>query len=106
MLPNLTDVVLLGRAGLGDGKMHFSSMLSSSDVQYEIIKSQDKKQLLECAYAYSLAKKTYADETGNICYDDFSEGVEAMLSNFDFDREEVDMKIRSLYYINNEENGM
>ena len=106
MLPNLTDVVLLGRAGLGDGKMHFSSMLSSSDVQYEIIKSQDKKQLLECAYAYSLAKNTYADETGNICYDDFSEGIEAMLSNFDFDREEVDMKMRSLYYINNEENGM
>ncbi len=106
MLPNLTDIVLLGRAGLGDGKMHFSSILSSSDVQYEIIKSKDKKQLLECAYVYSLAKKAYADETGDVVCDDFSEGIDAMLSAFDFDREEADMKMRSLYYINNEENGL
>ena len=104
-LPNLTDVVLLGRAGLGDGKMHFSSMLCSSDVQYEMVKTKDKKHLLECAYAYASARKKSHGELQNIANADFFDGIDAMLSDFDFDREEADMKIRSLYYINNEENG-
>lgn len=104
-LPNLTDVVLLGRVGLGDGKMHFSSMLCSSDVQYEIINTRDKKHLFECAYVYISVKKMYAGELDSAGKDDFYDGIDAMLTAFDFDREEADMKIRSLYYINNEENG-
>lgn len=105
-LPNLTDVILLGRAGLGDGKMHFSSLLCSSEVEYEVISNSQKKDLLECAYAYIKAQKESASDVGEIGENVFSDGIEAMLTSFGFDRKEADLKIRSLYYINNEENGV
>ena len=105
-LPNLTDVILLGRAGLGDGKMHFSSLLCSSEVEYEVISDSSKKDLLECAYAYIKAQSQSNEDSADVCENIFSDGVDAMLTSFGFDRQEMDLKIRSLYYIKNEENGV
>ena len=105
-LPYLTDVVLLGRAPISDGKMHFSSLLCSSEVEYEVVRGESKQQLLECAYIYTLAKSYDCVESGSVKEKAFEKGLESMLSSFGFDRKGVDMKIRSLYYINNEENGI
>ena len=104
-LPHLTDVVLLGRAAISDGKMHFSSLLCSSEVEYEVIKDKNKQYLLEGAYAYIMAQRAYKSGARELNEYKFDGGIEGMLHSFSFDKQEANMKIRSLYYINNEGNG-
>lgn len=96
-LQNITDILLLGKAPISDGKWHYSSMLRSASVMNICDISEDSRVLLECAYAYTAARKAYFGE-GYVC-DELDGGIEGMLSEFDFDKQRTDMKIKSLYYV-------
>lgn len=105
-LPKLTDIVLLGRAPLSDGKMHYSSMLCSAEVTNEPNKIDNKQNLFECVYAYLCAEKNHFASKAQVRERVFEGGIENMLTSFGFDRREADLKFKSLYYIHNDENSL
>lgn len=99
VLPALTDILLLGRAPLTDGKMHYSSMLCSAKVSNgDFSDLNERVKLLECLYAYMLSEKEhYGDDHAYMSKYYF--GIDEMLDNFNFDRKEADMKFKSFYYV-------
>lgn len=105
-LPKLTDLVLLGRAPLSDGKMHYSSLLCSAEVTNQPNGIKNKQDLFECLYAYVCAEKNYFASQAQVRERVFEGGIQNMLSAYGFDRRESDLKFKSLYYIYNEENQL
>lgn len=96
-LQNVTDILLLGKAPISDGELHYSSMLRSASVINTCDMSEDSRILLECAYAYVQARKEHFD-IRYVC-DELDGGIDGMLTELDFDRQRTDMKIKSLYYV-------
>ena len=101
-LPKLTDMVLLGRAPISDGKMHYSSVLCSAEVTNEANGMQNKEKLLECAYAFICAEKSFGSKNAQIRERVFEGGIEDMLTLFGFDKKQADMTFTSLYYMYDE----
>ena len=105
-LPKLTDIVLLGRAPLSDGKMHYSSLLCSAEVTNEPNGIKNQQKLFECVYAYLLAERNHYASQAQVRERVFEGGIENMLNTFGFDRREADLKFKSLYYIYNDESSL
>ena len=100
ILTGYSDVFLLGKSGICDGKLHVSGLfLSGRKLDISAIEGKPDRthRLCECVYTY--LKVTSGRDISDI----FRDGFEAFMDKVDFDREGADLKIRSLYYLEEED---
>ncbi len=93
-----SDIVLLGRAGITDGKLHVSSVfLSGRRLDYQIIKSKPDRTYRLCEYIYTYLMATSTMECHGM--DFYKRSLEDFMSDMEFDTEGANLKINSQYYI-------
>lgn len=103
VLTGYTDIFLLGKSGICDGKLHISSLfLSGRKLDIGTIEGKPDRthRLCECIYTYfKIVPQSAELSEADMCRD----GFEAFLRRMNFDCTGADLKINSLYYLENED---
>ncbi len=98
VLTSFSDMLLLGRTGICDGKLHISSLfLSGRKLDSQMLESKPDRTHRLCEYLYTYLK--IASDKKNIETDSCREGLANFMSEMHFDTQANDLKIKSLYYL-------
>lgn len=101
----LTDMILLGRAGLTDGKLHISSIfMSGRRLDSSMIESKPDRAYRLCEYIYTYLDIVKSGDFSKI--DEYRDPLEAFMTEIGFDRDAARLKLGSRYFLDgNEQSG-
>lgn len=97
-LAGITDMLLLGRAGITDGRLHISSIfMSGRRLESSIIETKPDRVYRLCEYIYTYLNVVKVGEFPEI--DEYRESLEQFMSEVSFDRDAASLKLGSRYFL-------
>lgn len=97
-----SDLVLVGKAGLTDGRHHVSSVfLSGRRLDTSMIDTKPDRTYRLCEMLYTYLK--IAKNKRSAFIEEYGAGLEGFIDEMGFDREGADLKLKSTYYIEDSE---
>ncbi len=102
ILTGFSDILLLGRAGLTDGELHVSSLfVSGRKLDTQTIETKPDRTHRLCDYIYTYLKVAESRSIPQI--EAYKRSLEAFISQMGYDTEAADLRLKSLYYLENED---
>lgn len=98
ILTGFSDILLLGRAGLTDGELHISSLfLAGRRLDTSMIEAKPDRTHRLCEYIYTYLKVIKNRENSQVR--EYASALDSFMTQVGYDREGADLRISSLYYI-------
>jgi len=105
VLTDFSDVLLLGRAGLTDGELHVAGMfLSGRSFDPSIIEVKPDRTFKICEYIYTYLRVTQGMDFPK--FNAFRKGLQSFIEMSRYDTTGAELKLKSLYYLENQEEKM
>ncbi len=102
MLTVVSDVLLLGRAGITDGELHPSSLfVSGRKLDNHIIETKPDRTHRLCEYIYTYLKVAQNGSIPQI--DPYKKSLDSFITQMGYDKEGADLRLGSLYYLEDED---
>ena len=102
ILTGFSDVLLLGRAGITDGELHPSSLfLSGRRLDTQIIETKPDRTHRLCEYIYTYLKVAESRNIPQI--DSYKQSLYQFVEHMGYDKEGADLRLGSLYYLEDED---
>ncbi len=104
VLTGFSDILLLGRAGITDGELHASSLfVSGRKLDSQTIETKPDRTHRLCEYIYTYLKVAESRSIPQI--DSYKRSLETFISQMGYDKEAADLRLDSLYYLEDEYSG-
>ncbi len=102
ILTGFSDVLLFGRASITDGQLHVSSLfVSGRKLDNLTIETKPDRTHRLCEYIYTYLKVAESRSIPQI--EAYKRSLEAFISQMGYDTEAADLRLKSLYYLENED---
>ena len=102
ILTGFSDILLLGRAGITDGELHASSLfVSGRKLDTHIIETKPDRTHRLCEYIYTYLKVAEKRSIPEI--DPYKRSLDTFIVQMGYDKEAADLRLGSLYYLEDED---